>query len=87
LANLARRAEREVVETDGNTQNVSRVVNDRAYEVLLRFAAEDGEFLCECERSACVEEVSMKLSEYVRLRDREELVYAPGHDGHDGGAP
>jgi hypothetical protein len=23
----------------------------------------------------------MRLSEYVRLRDREEFVYAPGHDG------
>jgi hypothetical protein len=72
------------VETVGNKQSVSRIVNNRVYEVLLRFAAEDGEFLCECEDSLCVEEVPMKLSEYVRLRDREEFVYAPGHDGHNG---
>jgi hypothetical protein len=45
----------------------------------LGFAADNGEFLCECEGSSCIEEVPMRLSEYVRLRDREEFVYAPGH--------
>jgi hypothetical protein len=60
------------------------MVNDRVYDVLLRFAAGDGAFLCECETSSCVEEVAMTLSEYVRMRDRDEFVYAPGHDGHDG---
>jgi hypothetical protein len=69
------------VETDGTKQRVSRLVNDRLYQVLLGFAADGGEFLCECEASLCAEEVSMRLSEYVRLRDREEFVYAPGHDG------
>jgi hypothetical protein len=76
--------EREAVETDGTKQSVSRLVNDRVYELLLGFAADDGEFLCECEGSSCIEGVPMRLSEYVRLRDREEFVYAPGHDGHDG---
>jgi hypothetical protein len=75
------------VESVGNKQSISRVVNDRIYEVLVRFAAEDGEFLCECDGSHCIEEVPMKLSEYVRMRDREEFVYAPGHDGHDGATP
>jgi hypothetical protein len=74
------------VETDG-TQSVSRLVNDRVYRLLLSFAADDGDFLCECEGSFCIEEVRMRLSEYVRLRDREESVYAPGHDGHDGAIP
>jgi hypothetical protein len=73
--------EGEAVESVGHKQSISRVVNDRVYEVLLRFAAEDGAFLCECEAPFCVEEVPMKLSEYVRLRDREEFVHAPGHDG------
>ena len=68
------------MQTDGTKQSVSRMVNDRIYHVLLRFAADDGNFICECERSSCVEEVSMKLSEYVRLCDREEFVYAPGHE-------
>jgi hypothetical protein len=75
------------VETDGTKQKVSRLVNDRVYQVLLGFAVDDGAFLCECEGSSCVEEVSMRLSEYVRLRDREEFVYAPGHDGHGSGTP
>jgi hypothetical protein len=69
------------VETDGTKQSVSRLVNDRVYQVLLALAADDGEFLCECEGSLCIEEVRMRLSEYVRLRDREEFIYAPGHDG------
>lgn len=68
-------------------QRVSRLVNDRVYQVLLGFAADDGDFLCECEGSSCIEEVSMRLSEYVRLRDREEFVYAPGHDDHDSVTP
>lgn len=68
------------METDVTKQHVSRLVNDRVYQLLLGFAADDGEFLCECEGSVCVEKVSMRLSEYVRLRDREEFVYAPGHD-------
>ena len=73
----------EAVEADRTKQSVSRVVNDRVYQVLLGFAVDDGPFLCECEGSFCVEEVSMRLSEYVRLRDREEFVFAPGHDDHD----
>jgi hypothetical protein len=76
--------EGEAVETDGTKQRVSRLVNDRVYQVLLSFAADGGDFLCECEASSCIEEVRMRLSEYVRLRDREEVLYAPGHDGHDG---
>ena len=75
------------METDGTKQSVSRLVNDRVYQVLLAFAAKDGDFLCECEGSFCIEEVRMRLPEYVRLRDREEFVYAPGHDGHDGATP
>jgi hypothetical protein len=67
------------VEADATKQSVSRFVNDRVYQVLLGFAADDGAFLCECEGSSCVQEVPMRLSEYVRLRDREEFVYAPGH--------
>jgi hypothetical protein len=69
------------VETDGTKQRVSRLVNDRVYQVLSGYAVDDGEFLCECHGSSCLEEVPMRLSEYVRMRDREEFVYAPGHDG------
>jgi hypothetical protein len=79
--------EGEAVESAGTKQSVSRLVNDRIYRVLLGFETDDGAFLCECETSSCIEEVPMRLSEYVRLRDREEFVYAPGHDDHDSATP
>jgi hypothetical protein len=64
---------------DSHTQNTSRVANDRIHDVLWGVEAEEGSFLCECNRSFCTEEVVMTCAEYVRLRDRGELVYAPGH--------
>jgi hypothetical protein len=39
------------------------------------------EFVCECERSSCAGEVVMTPSEYMGLRDRGEIVTAPGRDG------
>jgi len=69
------------VEIDSHKQSVPRMVNDRIYNVLWGFAAEDGAFLCECRGSSCTVEVLMTPSEYVRLRDRREIVYALGHDG------
>jgi hypothetical protein len=72
---------REVVETHERKPSFSRQANDRIYEALSGFAADRGDFLCECTRSSCMEEVPMALSEYVRLRDRDEFIYASGHDG------
>jgi hypothetical protein len=60
-------------------QDVSRIANDRIYNVLWGFAAVDGAFVCECRGSSCAVEVTMTPLEYVHLRDRGELVYAPGH--------
>ena len=62
-------------------QSVPRMVNDHIYNVLWGSAARDGAFLCECRGSSCAVEVVMTPSEYVRLRDRGALVYAPGHAG------
>ena len=56
------------------------MVNDRIYNALWSFGAEDGAFACECERWSCAEEVVMTPSAYLRLRDRDEIVTAPGHD-------
>jgi len=70
----------EVVETYGRKKSVSRMANDRIYNELWGFGARDGAFLCEC-MDSCVVEVLMTPSEYVRLRDRREIVYALGHDG------
>jgi hypothetical protein len=64
---------------DGRKQRGSSVVNDRIYNTLWGFGAEDGAFACECERSSCAEEVVMTPSAYVLLRDRGEIVIAPGH--------
>jgi hypothetical protein len=68
------------VETPTRTQNTPRVANDRIYDVLWGVEAEEGSFLCECNRSSCTEEIVMTPNEYVRLRDRGELVYARGHE-------
>jgi hypothetical protein len=69
------------VVTDSRKQSVSRMANDHIYNVLWGCAAEDGAFLCECSGSSCTVEVLMRPSEYVRIRDRGGLVYAPGHNG------
>ena len=66
--------------TDSRKLSVSRTGNDHIYNVLWGVVAEDGAFRCECNDS-CIVEVLMRPSEYVRLRDRGEFVYAPGHDG------
>ena len=68
------------METDSRKLSVSRAVNDHIYNVLWGIVAEEGAFLCECRGSSCTTEVPMTPSKYVRLRDRGELVYAPGHD-------
>ena len=40
---------------------------------------DEGSFLCECGLPSCTETVEMTRSEYVRLRDRGELIFAPGY--------
>ena len=69
------------METDSRKQSVPRAVNDHLYNAMWGVAAEKGPFLCECGDSFCPVVVLMTPSEYVRMRDRSELVYAPGHDG------
>lgn len=70
-----------------STEKPSQAVNDRVYSMLWGVEAV-GLFRCECNRPFCTEVVLMSRDEYVRLRDRAELVYAPGHEGpslHDQG--
>jgi hypothetical protein len=66
---------------EASKQVLLRMANDRVYNLLWGFETHEGSFLCECSRPACSEEVAMSDSEYVRLRGRDERVYAPGHDG------
>ncbi len=54
--------------------------NDRIYNVLWGAGALDGAFLCECSNAQCVEEVPMALAEYVRLRERDETLFARDHE-------
>ena len=66
--------------TDSQKQRASRMANDGSYNMLWGLGAVDGAFRCECNRSACTEHVFMTTSEYVRLRSRDESVYAGGHN-------
>ena len=68
------------METDIRKMSASRAVNDHIYNVLWGIVAEEGAFLCECRGSSCDTAVLMTPSKYVCLRERGELVYAPGHD-------
>ncbi len=60
---------------------VSEAPNDHVYNVLWGVAAVEGSFSCECTESSCGASVTMTPAEYVRLRDRGELIFAPGHHG------
>ena len=67
------------MDANSQKQSVSRVANDRTYNLLWAVAAEGGAFLCECSRSSCTEQIALTPSEYVRLRERHEYVFAGGH--------
>lgn len=68
------------MEADSQEQSATRAANDRIHGGMWAIGAEGGAFLCECTRPSCSERVTMTPSEYVRLRDRDEHVYAGGHD-------
>jgi hypothetical protein len=53
-------------------QEVLREVNDRIYEILESYGAEDGNFVCECGSEACAEPVKITLREYAALRARDD---------------
>ncbi|HEX2045534.1 MAG TPA: hypothetical protein VHF23_07910 [Gaiellaceae bacterium] len=58
-----------------------RAVNDQIREVSMRFASEDGLFLCECGAEDCSEAVLLTIREYDALRARRDgsLVVAAAH--------
>jgi hypothetical protein len=67
-------------------QDRIRTANDRIYNMTWSLGRLTGRFLCECDLF-CTEEVSMKPSEYARLREQSRLVYAPGHGTPEGAGP
>ena len=68
------------METYERQQSASPDGNDHLYNVLWGLAAEEGAFLCECSDS-CAVKVQLTPSEYAGLRDKGEILYAPGHNG------
>jgi hypothetical protein len=53
-------------------QRLTREVNDRIYEVLIKDGSEDGDFLCECGDGDCTEAIQLTLREYAALRARQD---------------
>jgi hypothetical protein len=56
-------------------------VNDRVYELLTEIGSADGEFLCECGDTSCLETIPLTLREYAarRARPQSALLKLSGH--------
>jgi hypothetical protein len=70
----------------GQNESVFREVNERLRKMGETFSlvAERAEFICECGNSACVEQISMALADYERVRsDPKWFVLAKGHEESD----
>ena len=62
---------------------IFREVNERIREVV---PSDNGgiDFLCECGRQACVEQIPLTMEEYERVRaDPVQFFVKPGHASHD----
>jgi hypothetical protein len=55
-------------ERAARNQDLFRQVNDRVKEVNEDFEVTEGEWVCECADTACVERISLTMDEYVALR-------------------
>jgi hypothetical protein len=49
-----------------------RELNDRIFELLSETGSEDGEFLCECSDTSCLETIPLTLREYAALQAQPE---------------
>jgi hypothetical protein len=54
-------------------------VNERTYKVLVDAGSEDGDFVCECDQTACFETIQLTLREYAARPEGQPLL-APGHE-------
>jgi hypothetical protein len=54
-------------------------VNERTYTVLIDLGSEDGDFVCECDETACFETIKITLREYA-ARPQGQPLLAPGHE-------
>jgi hypothetical protein len=70
----------------GRNEIVFRDVNERLRAIGEGFSlvAEQAEFICECGNSACVQQITMPLAEYERVRsDSKWFLLAKGHEERD----
>ena len=49
-------------------RRVMRMLNDTIREILVEFASENGEFMCECGGEGCAERVHVSLRAYAAVR-------------------
>jgi hypothetical protein len=54
-------------------------VNERTYTALIDLGSEDGDFVCECDETACFETIQITLREYA-ARPQGQPLLAPGHE-------
>jgi len=64
----------------GSHSTLMHGVNEHIYEVLLEAGSEDGDFVCECDETACFQTIQMTLREYAARPDGQPVL-APGHQG------
>ena len=62
---------------NGTVPGLMRDVNDRTFESLRGFGAEEGDFACECGGEGCQERLELLVIEYA-ARDDQPLL-APRH--------
>lgn len=55
-----------------------REVNDRTFNALWGFGADEGDFLCECGGTDCSERLELTVIEYA-ARPAGQPLLAPGH--------
>ncbi len=65
----------------GRTQSLFREVNERIEEMTSELRFVDGEIVCECANSECVETIPLTLDEYEGVRRiPTHFLIARGHD-------
>ena len=70
----------------GRNEVLFREINERLEELQERFEvlADQGDFVCECGKLGCTEQITITLDEYRAVRaDSTHFVVKPGHEMPD----
>lgn len=63
------------------TQSLFREVNERIETISSEHRVVDGEILCECANSGCIETIALTLDEYEAIRSMPTHFFVvPGHE-------